>query len=234
MIIGSARSSRFGVPAQVSTQNYYNPQQGYWLGFMPSQAVANNISNAMLDACNNDNILYNQSKRNGVYNELKAGKSIYNIDKTTYCDCSSLVRACLYANGFPNICDFNTASEPSVLRKLGFTESKITSVSQCKDGMILVTPTKGHTVICIDENKSKPVQHIVPTSSPNLKKGSKGVRVKQLQDCLNYVCNANLEVDGSFGSLTYKALKNFQSIMNIGVDGIYGKQSRQALLTKIK
>jgi hypothetical protein len=234
MIIGSARSSSFGVPAQVSTQNYYNPQQGYWLGFMPSPAVANNISNAMLDACNNDNILYSQAKRNGVYNELKAGKSMYNIDKTTYCDCSSLVRACLYANGYPTICDFNTASEPSVLRKLGFQESKITSVSQCKDGMILVTPTKGHTVICIDENKGKTTKHIVPTCSPNLKKGSKGERVKQLQDCLNYVCNAKLEIDGSFGPLTEKALKTFQSSMNIDIDGVYGKQSRQALLTRIK
>lgn len=38
--------------------------------------------------------------------------------------------------------------------------------------------------------------------------------------------DAGLDVDGSFGSLTEKAVRNFQSKYGLAVDGIFGKNSK--------
>ena len=50
------------------------------------------------------------------------------------------------------------------------------------------------------------------TTKKNLKKGSKGKEVKQLQEQLNKIMkpSPNLETDGKFGKATTKAVKGFQ------------------------
>lgn len=69
----------------------------------------------------------------------------------------------------------------------------------------------------------------VPSCRPNIKRGCKNPeRVKQLQLCLNYLLPTGrtpLEIDGSFGALTYIALEDFQRINGLKVDGIYGKNT---------
>lgn len=68
----------------------------------------------------------------------------------------------------------------------------------------------------------------IPSCRPNIKKGCKNVeRVKQLQLCLNHLLpnRTLLEIDGSFGILTYTALEDFQRINGLKVDGIYGKKT---------
>lgn len=68
----------------------------------------------------------------------------------------------------------------------------------------------------------------LPSCRPNIKKGCKNAeRVKQLQLCLNYLLpdRTVLEIDGSFGILTYTALEDFQRINGLKVDGIYGKNT---------
>lgn len=69
----------------------------------------------------------------------------------------------------------------------------------------------------------------VPSCRPNIKKGCKNPeRVKQLQLCLNYLLPTDrtpLEIDGSFGALTYIALEDFQRINGLRVDGVYGKNT---------
>ena len=62
-----------------------------------------------------------------------------------------------------------------------------------------------------------------------LKKGCKGEDVKELQRNLNQVINAGLDVDGSFGSLTEKAVKDFQTKFEIQVDGCFGSESRTTM-----
>lgn len=66
-------------------------------------------------------------------------------------------------------------------------------------------------------------------SSTSLKKGSKGDAVRELQTNLNKIMNAGLDVDGSFGALTEKAVKDFQAKYKLEVDGIYGKNSRNKM-----
>lgn len=67
------------------------------------------------------------------------------------------------------------------------------------------------------------------TTPRNLKKGSKGDDVKELQKKLNEVANANLVVDGDFGALTDKAVRAFQKSHGLEVDGIVGVNTRNAL-----
>lgn len=63
------------------------------------------------------------------------------------------------------------------------------------------------------------------TASTNLKKGSKGVQVKYLQKFLNWYGNYKLDVDGDFGILTEKSVKDYQKAEGLTVDGIFGTKS---------
>ena len=69
------------------------------------------------------------------------------------------------------------------------------------------------------------------SSSPNLKKGSRGEQVRLLQQDLNYVMSLHLSTDGIFGNNTYEALKSFQSRYGLAADGIYGSNSK-AMMSK--
>lgn len=62
-----------------------------------------------------------------------------------------------------------------------------------------------------------------------LRKGSVGQDVKQLQSRLNEVQGSGLLVDGWFGAITEKAVKNFQARNNLLIDGIVGSKTYQAL-----
>lgn len=64
-----------------------------------------------------------------------------------------------------------------------------------------------------------------------LKRGSKGAAVKELQRLLNKAgASPQLNPDGDFGPATDKAVRAFQERFELVVDGIYGKQSRTALI----
>ena len=69
-------------------------------------------------------------------------------------DCSALVRVCCLYAGI-QVGDFNTASELETLRKTGAFEI-LKDDKRCKEstylkrGDILVTRTKGHTVVALD------------------------------------------------------------------------------------
>ena len=156
VLLGSARSS-YGHPEkgdqngkEVSTQGFYLPSQGYWLGYkFKNNLLGVKLGRAMLDACNNNYIGYSQPYRiTGRQAYCKYG-SISGIKENCSVDCSSLVNLCLLSIGV-SLPNFNTASEPKVLRNSGlFDEVKITKAEQCTTGMILCTPTKGHTMIVI-------------------------------------------------------------------------------------
>ena len=164
VLFGSARSN-FGSPQngdqsgkEVSTQGFYLPSCGYWLGFKPKNNLLGvNIARQMLDACGNNNIGYSQPYRITAREAYCRYGSIKGIKEPCTCDCSSLVNLCCLASGI-SLPNFNTASEPQVLRKSGlFDEIKVTKPEHCTTGMILVTPTKGHTVIVVTglENKTE-------------------------------------------------------------------------------
>lgn len=74
-------------------------------------------------------------------------------------------------------------------------------------------------------------EKVVSITLPILKRGSRGEAVRNLQTLLN-TKGASLEADGSFGSATDKALREFQESRDLDIDGSCGAETWTALLTK--
>lgn len=127
---------------EVSQQKFYVSSKG-WVVIRPKNVdVALRIAAAMIVACNNKNLGYDQNNRLGViqYGTASTVK--------TECDCSSLVRACVKEATGIDAGNFNTANEKAVLQKTGlFDVFDYTNGMTLYTGDILVTKTKGHTVI---------------------------------------------------------------------------------------
>lgn len=62
-----------------------------------------------------------------------------------------------------------------------------------------------------------------------LKKGSQGEQVRQLQKLLNKRFLIGLEEDGEFGIITEQAVKLFQAVNGLTVDGIVGERTQEKL-----
>ena len=177
VIIGSARIDERGNASQgkagdqtckeVATEPYYRHRLG-WYRLRPKEAaVAKKLAQAMREGCANDNIGYSQSDRYGVLNNLKIYGSIAKIKAKTNADCSSLVRACCVQAGI-NVGDFNTSSEVAVLEKTGAFNKAVVVANDTKlcAGDILVTRTKGHTVVVTE---GYPREGEKPTTKPSAK-----------------------------------------------------------------
>jgi hypothetical protein len=134
---------------EVSTQSYYMSRKGWIALRQDDPVIAVKLAEAMLEACNNNCIGYNQNKRSGVITQLKTFGSLRRIGINTDSDCSSLVRACVIQAIGKDPGNFTTANEKQKLMAAGFHEVPIKSASDCRTGDILVTKTKGHTVIVV-------------------------------------------------------------------------------------
>ncbi len=75
-----------------------------------------------------------------------------------------------------------------------------------------------------------------PLPTENLAIGDAGYQVKYLQDFLNWYGSYGLDVDGSYGPATEKAVKDFQLTSGAGlvVDGCFGPASRSVAATTKK
>jgi hypothetical protein len=156
VIIGSARHDEHGncysggksgdqTGQEVSVQKFYNHSKGWNVLRAKNNKVAEKLAEAMQIASDNKNIGYDQSERYGI---IKHG---INTKVKTECDCSSLVRACIiYASG-KDVGDFNTSNERSVILKSGLFKDagSYKQGDTLYNGDILVTRTKGHTVIVV-------------------------------------------------------------------------------------
>lgn len=152
--IGSARKDENGkysggkpgdqTGIEVSMQDFYVHTKGWYVIRANDEKVANKLANLMKKACNNDLIGYSQSDRNSI---IKCG---VDTKVACNCDCSSLVREIVKEATGKDPGDFSTGTEKTVLSKMGLFE-----ISEYYDGFILlkgdilVTKTKGHTVIVI-------------------------------------------------------------------------------------
>lgn len=158
--IGSARHDENGRYAggrkgdqtgnEVSIQNFYVHRKG-WIVLRPkSVAHADMIGERMYRACGNPNIGYCQSHRSSIYTYGTASNT------PCECDCSSLVRQIVREVLGINISDFTTANEKTVLMGTNsFTCIPYTNGMKLYKGDILVTATKGHTVIVVASDYSR-------------------------------------------------------------------------------
>lgn len=152
---------------EVATEPYYKHRLGWYMLRAKDKETARKIGLAMVEACLNNNIGYDQSERYGVINCLKKYGRISRINEPTEADCSSLVRACCIQAGIL-VGDFNTASEVAVLERTGAFQKAVIVTNDTKlcQGDILVTMTKGHTVIVTE---GYPREDEKPTTKPSVK-----------------------------------------------------------------
>lgn len=159
---------------EVCISTYYLHAKGWYLLRPKSVDHANKIAAAMIRACENNNIGYDQSERLGI---IKYGT---NSSVKTECDCSSLVRQCVIEGTGKDPGNFTTANEKTMLQNTRLFENAIsvTSSTVMYNGDILVTKTKGHTAIIVSGNERQ-------LQTVNKDKYLRGIDVSKYQTSIN-------------------------------------------------
>ena len=224
--IGSARIDENGnisggragdqTKREVATEPYYSHPKGWYLLRAKDPGKARQIGLAMTEACLNENIGYDQSGRYGVIECLKVYGRLAKINKPTEADCSSLVRACCIQAGI-NVGDFNTSSEVAVLEKTGaFNKAvAVTPNTKLQIGDILVTRSKGHTVI-VTESDYKPGTQPKPKPQTNSK------TKKSIEDVAKEVIAGKWGVNPERKAKLIKAGYNYMEVQAV-VNKLLGK-----------
>ncbi len=204
---GNARGGEAGNQAnEIRKSKWYLNKKGWRVLRANSAEIGKKIADDMRFAIANKNIGYDQGQRNTLYDTAK--QCAFNcalVSKPCETDCSALIRVCVAYAGV-NLPNFNTASEPQRLLASGaFSEmlgAKYTDESgYLREGDILVTKTKGHTVVVLnDGDKVEPEPTPEPTydgfvlvkgNSVRVRKGagvtSKAVGVVHKDDLLPYI-----------------------------------------------
>ena len=218
---------------EVSMQAMYTHRRGWYILRPKKVSHADAIAELGIKAANNPNIGYSQSDRLGV---VKHG---INTKVKTNADCSSLVRQAVKEATGKDPGNFTTANEANMLMatglfgKIGYVNHKKTPVY---NGDILVTKTKGHTVIVVSGNPRPratvgnpyPVPErviYIPKIGPKMS----GDDVKWIQHHLirlGFLSEKNSKgksnIDGIYGKATRAAVMAAQEHYGIKVDGIVG------------
>lgn len=244
--IGDSGKSRGGLAGdqtgkEVCTRNWYDKKWDYVLRPVTT-ALAENSARICEIIIENDNVGYDMDNRNSLWAEYLRTKKISPITKVE-CDCSSFMTYCAILGG-ANI-DYGKNAPTTGNMKTRFTaggsykvltEKKYrTSSDYLKRGDILVKEND-HTVMALSDGAKTTVATNATIVIPNstIRKGTKGDNVRTLQIALNAIFCAGLVVDGSFGNLTFEAVKAAQRTLKIlglyksNIDGIYGPGTRKA------
>lgn len=140
------QTSKPDYKGEVSLQTFYVASKGWYVLHPKSDAHALKIAEKMLTACNNSNLGYDQTNRLGVITHGVASTV------KTECDCSALVRACVKEATGKDPGNFTTANEAAALEATGLFDGRksYTNGMTLYTGDVLVTKTKGHTVIVVE------------------------------------------------------------------------------------
>ena len=232
--IGSARIDEHGkisggvagdqTGKEVSTQAWYLHKKG-WIVLRAKDNFARlSIAAAMEAACANDFIGYDQLHNQTLYALVKPLGYNPSVVKTPCStDCAKLVRVCVLYAGI-SVPDFYTGNERSVLMATGkFEMLNAPKYTQSPDyllrGDILVTASKGHSAVVLDDGARSSQDNLGKiTSSSNpykvpaetIRLGSSGDGVRWMQTALNLKGGYGLIVNGEAGQLTIGALMNYQ------------------------
>lgn len=140
---------------EVVIQDWYN--RGWTAVFRAKDSeVAEKIAKTMEQACNNNNIGYDQGQRTTLYEKASTLKwDLSKVKEKCECDCSSLVAVCVNAAGIKISKDMYTGNQKAVLLATGkfevLTDSKyLVKSDHLKCGDILLS--SGHTAIVVSNN----------------------------------------------------------------------------------
>lgn len=175
-IVNGQSGDQTGV--EVTIRSYYMHSKGWYLIRPKSAEHANRIAEAMIRACNNDNIGYDQNGREGI---IKYGT---NSSVKTECDCSSLVRQCVIEGTGKDPGNFTTGNQKTMLLATGLFDNAIsvTSSTVMYTGDILVTKTKGHTAIIVEGNTRSSSQ----TTEKGENKLMRGIDISKYQPSMDF------------------------------------------------
>ena len=215
---------------EVCTQKFYQHKKGWNCLRFKNAKVGNDLAGFMLDICNNNHIGYDQYHRNDLFNEIVKGKLPKNIDHDVSTDCSATIRTLLYIAGI-KVQDFTTANEKSVLLATNQFEY-ISNVSEdmLRVGDILVTKTKGHTVMVVGSNNNINTQNRVSLTSNRFEIGATykviasalNVRKEPSSDA-HKLAKSELTKNAQVHANENGALKNGTRITCQAVDGLWVK-----------
>lgn len=219
-IKGGAAGDQTG--GEVCTRKWYNKPWEFVL--RPKSAnLAEKSAKACEYACANKNIGYDQNQRNTLYAKAqKVGFDLSKITEPCECDCSSLMHVCALAGGANITYGSNGAATSTMKSRFTvngeyevLTDKKyLTSDKYLKRGDILVK-AGSHTVMVLENgvnassnasntSSNTSTQKVSDTKMPTIKKGSKGKAVKVWQVIVG------VTVDGDFGTKTKEATIEFQ------------------------
>ena len=166
---------------EVSLQIFYVSTKGWFILRAKDADIAEKIAEAMSRACNNKNVGYRQDRRLDIMRDGTDAK------EPTSCDCSSLVRQCVKEASGKDAGNFTTANECGALMATGlFDKSEYRQGMSLFTGDILVTKTRGHTVIVTSGTARKwedsaPVQKSVTEIAKEVISGKWGNGVERKQ-----------------------------------------------------
>lgn len=260
--IGSARSDERGKITggkagdqksgkEVSTQSWYKHGKGWRVFVCKIPEMRPIMADLMQQACDNNNIGYDQYERTTLTKQLPgAGYIIRKVGKKCETDCSRLVIDiinCAFKQlGIDaEIPNGNTSTLPNLLLRSGyFEELKGSKYTDNDDYLpasaILNTRTKGHVVMVITGGDKAGETH-APDKVYNLgdrilKNGMEGPDVKELQSLLIQLDYdlGKWGADGDFGDATEEAVRFLQKKAKITVDGEVGPDTLKALEKELK
>ena len=228
---------------EVSEQPWYRHKKG-WVVLRPVDAKkAQKIAQAMRAACANNNIGYDQSQNKTLWYAAEPyGYDISKVTKPVETDCARLVRVCCaYAGIIAQ--DFYTGDMVSKLMATG-EFIRLTDAKHCDRseylavGDILVTRTKGHTVVVLTDGPRCDRGDTCPME-PGMRVltiGMRGADVREMQSgliALGYDLGS-WGADGDFGDMTEMAVIQFQQDNQLAVDGEYGPDTHTALINVLE
>ena len=228
---------------ELKKQSWYLHAKGWRVFRAKSGTVAAGIARCMKAAIANRKIGYDQYERNTLYNQAKPfGFDVSKVTTPCETDCSALVRVCCAYAGIM-LSNFRTSDEASKLLNSGaFTEmtgDRYTKKSAyLMAGDILVTRTKGHTVVVLnDGSKAKEEGKGKREKGKGIARGDEGEAVVAMQQLLLAWDPASLPrygADGDFGGETEAALEAFQKSAGLPVTGIYDDATKAALTAAVQ
>ncbi len=240
VIIGSARHDENGkysggkagdqTGEEVSKQEWYLHSKGWVCIRAKDAAVREKIAQNMEYACANNHIGYDQGQNYTLFDVAgTVGWDCSKVTKDCETDCARLVRVCVWYAGI-HCGDFYTGDEVDTLKATGkfeiLKDIKYTTTSNnLLRGDILVTKTKGHTVVVLSDGKNNTTVAPAVKEHKTLRKGDSGNEVKEMQKdliALGFGGIESLSATGKFGTVTKRCVVAFQTLTGLAADGICG------------